>query len=236
MTSACVPYAGPHWIDELPPFDWDDLRDAHRRCRSVLDRLAGDRGLLSRLVAEIEHDPVRLATSEIHPLINRLILYQDDARHFQVRLHMSPGSRELVPHDHKYSFTAYVLAGAYVHVWRRRTGTAEGEFTSQDIRPGIVSVERPGTCYTFGSPLIHQTIMLPGTVTLFMRGPRTKQRSHAAMDMLPQADDWPLPSELGKPKHANGQRPVTIEEYRGMCAQLVRQGLIDAVPREREPR
>ncbi|MGW1805475.1 hypothetical protein [Streptomyces sp. NPDC002078] len=230
MTDQLAIHPGPHWIDHLPALDWTDLRTGHRQARSVLTRLAGDRELLTRLVHEIEHDDQRLSASEIHPLINRLILYQDDSRGFQIRLHMSPGSRELVPHDHKYTFTAYVLQGAYVHVWRRRADRGEGEFTGNDIRPGIVSIERPGTCYTFGHPLIHQTIMVPGTVTLFMRGPRVKQRSHAALDMLPQADNWPPPSELGKPKHANGQRPVTIEEYRAMRAQLIGSGLIDAIP------
>lgn len=216
-----------HWLDELPAFDWSDTRSVHARCRGVLSRLAVDRTLLSQLVYEIENDPHRLGQSEIHPLINRLIVYQDDARGFQVRLHMSPGARELVPHDHKYTFTAYVLAGAYVHVWRRRTDRAEGDFTSHDIMPGVVSIERPGSCYTFGNPLVHQTIMLPGTVTLFMRGPRVRQRSHAALDMWPEADRFPPSAESGKPKHANGQRPVTIEEYRMMRAQLVGAGLID---------
>ncbi|MEV5581528.1 hypothetical protein [Streptomyces parvus] len=216
-----------NWLDEVPAFDWSNARSVHRQCRSVLTRLAGDRPLLSRLVHEIEHDPKRLAESEIHPLINRLIAYQDDERGFQIRVHMSPGSRELVPHDHKYTFTAYVLAGAYVHVWRRRTDTAEGDFTSTDIQPGIVSIERPGTCYTFGSPLVHQTIMLPGTVTLFMRGPREKPRSHAALDMWPEADQFPPSYEQGKPKHANGQRPVTVDEYRSMRSQLITRGLID---------
>ncbi|WP_241002870.1 hypothetical protein [Streptomyces sp. CB01881] len=229
MTDQLAIGLGPHWIDHLPALDWTNLRAGHRQARSVLTRLAGDRELLTRLVHEIEHDEQRMTASEIHPLINRLILYQDDARGFQIRLHMSPGSRELVPHDHKYTFTAYVLQGAYVHVWRRRADRGEGEFTGDDIRPGIVSIERPGTCYTFGHPLIHQTIMVPGTVTLFMRGPRVKQRSHAALDMLPQADNWPPPSELGKPKHANGQRPVTLDEYRAMRAQLVDSGLIDVI-------
>ncbi|WP_222595068.1 hypothetical protein [Nocardia ninae] len=195
----------------------------------MLSRLAEDKDLLTRLVHEIEFDHERLSKSEVHPLINRLILYQDDSRAFQIRLHMSPGSRELVPHDHKYSFTAYVLRGAYLHVWRRRVDRREGEFTGADILPGIVTIERPGTCYTFGHPLIHQTIMVPGTVTLFMRGPRVKGRSHAALDMLPQAEQWPPPAEAGKPTHANGQRPVTMAEYQAMRARLVAEGLIDDI-------
>ncbi|MEU6353625.1 hypothetical protein ABZ896_30585 [Streptomyces sp. NPDC047072] len=217
-----------NWLDDLPALDDGDLRLAHRRSREILLRLGADRPLLTQLVGEIEHDPQRMTESEVHPLINRLVIYQDDARGFQIRLHMSPGARELVPHDHKYTFTTLVLAGAYLHVWRRRTDAGEGEFTAEDLQPGLITVERPGSCYTLGHPLVHQTVMLPGTVTLFMRGPRAKPRSHAALDMLPAADEWPEASQAGKPKHARGQRPVTPEEYRTMRRQLVGQGIIHA--------
>ncbi|WP_332757128.1 hypothetical protein [Streptomyces sp. MT206] len=220
--------AAPSWLDDLPAIDDTDLRASHRARSEILERLGADQTLLTRLVHEIEHDPHRLAESEIHPLINRLVLYQDDARGLQIRLHMSPGSRELVPHDHKYSFTVKILKGAYIHVWRRRTGTSEGEFTAADIEPGVITIERPGSAYTLGHPMIHQTVMLPGTVTLFIRGPRAKGRSHAALDMLPAADDWPEASQAGKPKHARGQRPVTMDEYRAMRQQLVDQGVIKA--------
>lgn len=220
------------WLDEESALDWTSARQVHERSRRILDRLAADKDALSRLVFEIEHDPVRLRESEVHPLINRLILYHAPERDITIRLHMSPGARELVPHDHKYTFTARVLHGAYVHVWRRRedqrdrSAGVDGDFDSTDLAPGMVTIERPGSAYTFGHPLVHQTIMLPGTVTLFMRGPRTKSRSHAAMDMLPQADTWDRPYEEGKPKHANGQRPVTVEEYVGMREELVTHGLV----------
>ncbi|MFF9785720.1 hypothetical protein [Streptomyces nigrescens] len=218
--------AAPSWLDDLPAFDDADLRASHFARSEILERLSANRTLLTRLVHEIEHDPHRLAESEIHPLINRLVLYQDDTRGMQIRLHMSPGARELVPHDHKYSFTVKILRGAYIHVWRRRTDTNEGDFTAGDIEPGVITIERPGSAYTLGHPLIHQTSMLPGTVTLFIRGPRATNRSHAALDMLPAADDWPEPSEAGKPKHARGQRPVTMDEYRTMRQQLIDQGVI----------
>jgi predicted metal-dependent enzyme (double-stranded beta helix superfamily) len=214
------------WLDDESAVDWTNLRDVSARSRDLLDRLADDRELLSELVFGIEHDELRLRESEVHPLINRLILYQADDRGITIRLHMSPGARELVPHDHKYTFTARVLTGAYVHVWRRKDAEVP-DFESGDLAPGVVTIERPGSAYTFGHQLVHQTIMVPGTVTLFMRGPRMKDRSHAALDMLPQADKWDRPFDAGKPKHARGQRPVTRDEYLQMRADLVGRGLID---------
>ncbi|MEU7829507.1 hypothetical protein [Nonomuraea sp. NPDC049129] len=216
------------WLDELEPLDWKDLRGAHRRTRAILSRLAADKDLLTQRVRSIELDADRLKASEVHPLINRLILHQSDPQGFHIRLHMSPGSRDLVPHDHKYSFSAYVLRGGYIHVWRRRSDDGDGEFLSHQVSAAIASVEREGSCYTFGHPLIHQTAMLPGTVSLFIRGPREKVRSHAALDLLPQADSWGAPAEAGKPKHANGQRPITLEELRQMRSQLEELAVIHA--------
>ncbi|MEW1548323.1 hypothetical protein [Streptomyces tsukubensis] len=63
---------------------------------------------------------------------------------------------------------------------------------------------RPGSACTFGHPLIHQTAMAPGTVTLFLHGRRIKPRSHTVLDMLPEADAWPEAAEAGKPRHARG--------------------------------
>lgn len=208
------------WLDDVPRIDWSNLRIAYGRTREVLRRLASDKELLTERVRSIEDDAERFLASEVHPLINRLILHQGDEQGFHIRLHISPGMRDLVPHDHKYSFTAYVLRGGYVHVWRRRHAPTVDEFDSHGVSAAIASIERQGSCYTFGHPLVHQTAMLPGTVSLFIRGPREKERSHAALDLLPQADEWGSPAEAGKPQHANGQRPITHGELRAMISQL----------------
>lgn len=224
------------WLDDVPPVDWSDLRTAYRVTREILTQLAADKDVLTARVRSIAEDPQRLAASETHPLINRLILHQGDEQGFHIRLHMSPGMRDLVPHDHKYSFTAYVLRGGYVHVWRRRHDPEIDEFDSQGVSAAIASVERAGSCYTFGHPLVHQTSMLPGTVSLFIRGPREKERSHAALDLIPQADEWGAPADMGKPKHANGQRPITLEELGSMTSQLANLGVIHQTPALAGPR
>ncbi|MBT2392363.1 hypothetical protein J7E87_23800 [Streptomyces sp. ISL-1] len=129
-----------------------------------------------------------------------------------------------VPHDHSYNFATRILTGGYGHIVRRRTDTGEGEFTSTDLLPGIVAIERPGSSYTLGHPMVHQAVMLPGTVTLFVRGPRLKSRSHAVADLMPSVGTWPARAEPGSgPRHS---RPASLDEYRAMRDELARQGLI----------
>ncbi|MFI9630083.1 hypothetical protein [Streptomyces sp. NPDC052042] len=95
------------------------------------------------------------------------------ADRWQLRLHAFPmGELELIPHDHKYPFAVRVLHCGYLHTWNRRTGqTQTGPFTSDDLAAGTVTAEGPGSGYLLLHSLVHQTAALPGSVTLFLRGP-----------------------------------------------------------------
>ncbi|MGW3627811.1 hypothetical protein [Streptomyces sp. NPDC000880] len=215
----------PAWLDAWPSMNAADVRSTHRQGTALLERLEADRGLLTRLVDEIENDTARLEGSRVTLLLDRLALYQAPKRGFEIRLNMNPRTvNQEVPHDHSYNFATRILAGGYVHVVRRRIDAGEGEFRTSDLLPAIVAIERPGAGYTLGHPMVHQALMLPGTVTLFVRGPRLKSRSHAVADLMPTVDTWPAPADPGGvPQHS---RPASLDEYRAMRNELVRQDLI----------
>lgn len=217
-----------NWLDRVPSLDTLDLRDVQSISHDLLDQLGEDRKLLTQLVDDIPHDPERLASSRVTLLLNRLSLYQAPDRGFEIRMNMNPRSdNQLVPHDHCYAFAARILTGGYVHVVRRRTDDWEGEgaFSGDYLEPGIVTIERPGSIYTLGHPMVHQAVMEPDTVTLFVRGPRRKSLSNAAVEMMPSRDSWPAPAEPGG--EAAESRPATLDEYRLMRSYLFRRCLID---------
>ncbi|MEU7829505.1 hypothetical protein [Nonomuraea sp. NPDC049129] len=216
------------WIERYGRIDWRDARSAHRQCRALARHIGENKALLSQLVNDLEVDEARFARCEMHPLMYRLVLHEDLGQEYQVRLHVvAEEARDIVPHDHKYTFSAYILAGGYLHIWNRRLGAHEGDFTSHDITPGIVAIERRGAAYTFRNSLIHQTIMTPGTVSIFIRGPKSQSHWHAAKDMYHLlADGYEVPKTGGK-NHKGGRR-LTIEEYRRVREQLVSQGLIES--------
>lgn len=213
------------WLDHVPSLDLDDLREVQRISRTLLDRLAGDRDLLTRLVDEVLHDQERMGASRVTLLLNRLSLYQAPERGFEIRLNMNPRpENQLVPHDHCYAFATRILTGGYVHVVRRRTNGWSGPFTGSDLEPAVVTIERPGSTYTLGDAMVHQAVMEPDTVTLFVRGPRRKKLSHAAEELMPPLETWPAPAlPGGEPEES---RPPTLEEYQAMRAYLVRHRLI----------
>ncbi|MFB7499171.1 hypothetical protein ACFC09_31550 [Streptomyces sp. NPDC056161] len=136
------------WLAGVPSLDIPDLREVQRISHALLNRLATDQGLLTRLVGEVRHDPERLAESRVTLLLNRLSLYQAPDRGFEIRLNMNPRpDNQRVPHDHCYAFATRILTGGYVHVVRRRTNGRDGPFTGSDLRPGIVTIERAGSVH-----------------------------------------------------------------------------------------
>ncbi|MFI1677564.1 hypothetical protein [Streptomyces sp. NPDC020607] len=214
------------WLAGIPSLDTLDLREMQRISRDLLDHLAADRKLLTRLVDGIQDDADRLANSRITLLLNRLSLYQAPDRGFEIRMNMNPRpENQRVPHDHCYAFATRVLTGGYVHVVRRRTDGWEGPFRGDDLEPGIVTVERPGSAYTLGPAMVHQAVMEPDTVTLFVRGPRRKSLSHAASELMPSHESWPAGAEPGEA--AAESRPATPDEYRLMRSYLYLLDLID---------
>lgn len=214
------------WLDRMPSLDTPDLREVQRISRDLLDRLAEDRKLLTQLVDEIPDDAERLANSRITLLLNRLSLYQAPERGFEIRMNMNPRlDNQRFPHDHCYAFATRILTGGYVHVVGRRTDDGEGPFSGADVEPGIVTIERPGSSYTLGHPMVHQAVMEPDTVTLFVRGPRRKRVSNAAVELMPSRDTWPAPAEPGA--DAAESRPATVDEYRLMRSYLSQRDLID---------
>ncbi|MWA07688.1 hypothetical protein [Streptomyces sp. BA2] len=88
-----------------------------------------------------------------------------------------------------------------------------------------MTIERPGSSYTLGHPMVHQAVMEPETVTLFVRGPRRKSISNAVAELMPSHDTWPTPSEPGR--QAAESRPATVGEYRLMRTYLFLRGLIN---------
>ncbi|WP_409239768.1 hypothetical protein [Streptomyces sp. PA5.6] len=217
------------WLAAIPSLDTLDLREMQRISRDLLDHLAQDRKLLTRLVDEIQDDADRLANSRITLHRNRLCLYQAPDRGFEIRMNMNPRpENQRVPHNHCYAFATRVLTGGYVHVVHHRTDAWEGPFSRDDLEPGIVTVEQPGSAYTLGPAMVHQAVMEPDTVTLLVRGPRRKSFSHAAPELMPAHESWPAPTTPGGPgEPAAESRPATPDEYRLMRSYLYLLDLID---------
>ncbi|MFJ3309673.1 hypothetical protein ACIPSA_43055 [Streptomyces sp. NPDC086549] len=214
------------WLAQVPSLDRPSLREVQIISHDLLNRLADDRALLTRLVNDVLTDPDRLSASRVTLLLNRLSLYEAPDRGFEIRLDMNPRpANQLVPHDHCYAFASRILTGGYIHVVRRRTDGRDGPFTGADVQPAVVTIERPGSAYTLDHAMVHQAVMAPDTVTLFVRGPRRKRLSNAAEELMPSKESWPQPAIPGDEPEES--RAATLDEYLQMRRYLRDRRLID---------
>jgi hypothetical protein len=101
------------------------------------------------------------------------------------------------PHDHRYSFSTYILRGSYKHIWfdpgqeiydqsrdaianrfleKTNPDTASG-IDFGEMKPLFVTTECRGAQYTIHHTCVHATITTPDSLSLIIKGPGEKNRS-----------------------------------------------------------
>jgi hypothetical protein len=202
-------------------FDWRDFECAGAATRTLLRKLAGDRAALNQLYDRLEVDPRLQAMCERHQLLDYVVLYDAPTGNFRLRLHVSTDERFDRPHDHRFSFSSYIMTGSYEHTWYRPVPDLYDNHREESVlgfqdrfNPDTVSridvadcvpylsrEERPGSCYSLHHQAIHTTVMAPDTVTLFLRGPAEKRRS-VIMDLASGTLWW----RFGQHEETRGRR------------------------------
>ncbi|MFD5086636.1 hypothetical protein ACFWOG_28855 [Kitasatospora sp. NPDC058406] len=217
-----------HWLGDIPALHPTDLDRFHHQSAPALTRLAADRPLMNRLVETLRFDPERFEASRTTPLTDRLVLHAAEQRGFEIRLNTSfRPDNQRVPHDHAHPLTTRVLTGGYVQHVYRRTDRGTGPFTSRDLAPAVTTTELPGSTYSLAPALVHQAVMLPGSTTLQLRGPRTRTAT-AASDLVLSPIHRPAPDDGEPLLHS---RPLTDAEHETLREHLVGQGLLSGRPR-----
>ena len=176
-------------LDRLS-IDWTDLEKATATTDALLHELAGDKATLRELLDRSVEEKDLFAQCECHRLLDKLVIYDGSDRGFRVRLHISTSDHLDRPHDHRFSFSSLILAGAYKHVRHRLIGTLDEDRiddsvqndhqavpTGARVEPDFATVEEEGSFYTIHHSVIHTTITTDNTVSLFIRGPAEKDRS-----------------------------------------------------------
>jgi hypothetical protein len=184
-------------LDKLRPIDWSNFNEASRVTRSLLQELVEDKETLRILVAQIEHDPHLLGQCERHELLERLDIYDARDRGFQLRFNFTTPIHSVRPHDHRYSFSTYILRGSYQHIWfdpgqeiydrsaediaiRHLDKTNPDENAQIDfpaMKPLFITTERSGAQYTIHHSCVHATVTTPDSLSLIVKGPGEKNRS-----------------------------------------------------------
>lgn len=144
------------WIDEAPAPKWSDFERAAEAGKEILERLAGDRSTLRRLLFTA---PERCSYGQVarsSPKGKMIQIYDDPERDLIIHIHLGTAESSA---ERTISTAAVikVLAGQMRHTWYR----AENEI-------GYVTIEQPPGLFAIRDGLEHSLAWSGGTVSLVL--------------------------------------------------------------------
>jgi hypothetical protein len=209
-------------LDRLE-IDWTDLAKATAITDQLLHELAADKDTLGMLIDRAAEDEDLLGQCECHRLLDKLVLYDGLDRGFRLRMHLSTSDHLDRPHDHRFSFSSLILAGAYKQVRHRVVGEIPDDIDpslQEDhqavaidarVEPEFATTEQAGSFYSIHHSTIHTTIMDDNTVSLFIRGPAEKERS-----LITDRDTgklWWRSGAKGESRERRAQKVMGLSEF-----------------------
>lgn len=225
-------------LDTHPPIDWTDFNEASRITRDLLQELVEDKESLRLLVDNIEHDKTLLDNCERHELLERLDIYDARDRGFQIRFNFTTPTHSVRPHDHRYSFSTYILRGSYKHIWfdpgqeiydhgrddianqylEKTNPDDESGIDFGEMKPLFVTTERRDAQYTIHHSCVHATITTPDSLSLIIKGPGEKNRSLIA-DRTNQTIWWRF-GRTDESAERIARKKMPLDYYRGLRSKL----------------
>lgn len=224
--------------------DWSNIEEAGRQSRALVRKLAADKAALGRLVRSVEHDESLFSKCETHQLLDYIVIYDALDRGIRLRLHMSTSDHLDRPHDHRFSFSSFIMRGSYRHAWHvmkravyvegrddrvklwqnRLNPDPESDIQMEDVHTVFTRHERAGNCYTLSHNAIHTTVTTPDTVSLFLRGPNEKRRS-LIIDRETRTFWWRFGSSDESPERRQ-EKEMSMDRFRDFRRALERMSVI----------
>ncbi|MCX4527007.1 MULTISPECIES: hypothetical protein [unclassified Streptomyces] len=165
------------FMASLPAVRWDDLEAAAEITQAVARRIGDDRPLLRALLARAVADPVLREKFECHALDDKIVIWDDQAKGLRIRLRLANTDQYERVHNHRYSFTAYILHGAYRHTLYATDQPLDETADVSRFWAHFVREEPAGRCITLDHEQLHTTITEPETISLMIQSPARKQRA-----------------------------------------------------------
>ena len=166
----------PGLLPALDRLDWEDLQAVSAACEDAFATLTADRWtLLADLLHDLPRHPDLPAMCETYDFVDKLVLHDDPAHGYRVRLHrFRPGYFDR-PHNHRWTFGSKILTGAYRHA------QYGGDAAFEDADPKTLTAlqirtEHAGDFYVLHHTAVHSVTAEEGTVSLVLRGPAAKDR------------------------------------------------------------
>lgn len=161
----------------LPAVNWDDIEDASKVTYEIAHRLGDDRELLAALVDRVPHTPELREKCEIHSLDDKIVIWDAPEKGLRIRLRLANTQQYERVHNHRYSFTAYLLHGMYYHTLYATDQPLDETADVNRFWPRFVREERTGDTITLHHEQLHTTLTPPETVSLMIQSPAQKRKA-----------------------------------------------------------
>lgn len=164
-------------MNELPAVDWSDLEAAAEVTREIALRIGDDRELLRALVDRASDVPELREKCEIHTLDDKIVVWDEPDKGLRIRLRLANTKQYERVHNHRFSFTAYLLNGTYYHTLYATDQPLDETADVERFWPRSIREERTGTIITLHHEQLHTTLTDPDTVSLMIQSPAQKRRA-----------------------------------------------------------
>lgn len=161
----------------LPAVDWSDLEEAAELTREIAHRIGDDRQLLGALVDRAMVVPELREKCEIHTLDDKIVIWDEQDKGLRIRLRLANVKQYERVHNHRFSFTAYLLNGTYYHTLYATDQPLDETADVTRFWPRWVREERTGDILTLHHEQLHTTLTDPDTVSLMIQSPAQKRRA-----------------------------------------------------------
>jgi len=162
---------------ELPAVDWDDLEQAAELTREIAHRIGDDRALLGALVDRAAVLPELREKCEIHSLDDKIVIWDEPEKGLRIRLRLANTKQYERVHNHRFSFTAYLLNSTYYHTLYATDQPLDETADVTRFWPRSVREERTGDILTLHHEQLHTTLTDPDTISLMIQSPAQKRRA-----------------------------------------------------------
>lgn len=164
-------------MERLPAVDWSDIEEAAEVTRTIAHRIGDDPSLLRALVARVALVPELRRRCEVHSLDDKIVLWDDQERGLRIRLRLANTKQYERVHNHRFSFTAYLLHGTYFHTLYATDQRLDEHADVDRFWPVSIREERTGDVITLHHDQLHTTLTELDTISLMIQSPAHKRRA-----------------------------------------------------------
>jgi hypothetical protein len=159
-----------------------------KQSKSILQELATNKQLLEQLLLDLPRNEELFSYSEHYDILDKIVLFINSDLQIRLRLHVFADDYYDRPHNHRWSYSSYILSGGYLHTIFAPDSPCD-EIGISELYPIMIRQEEKGNFYTLHHSQYHSVVASPGTVTLVLRGSSVKERFRV-MDRATHASWW----------------------------------------------